>query len=64
MLQNTKLTSKVTLPFGKLQPLIDWCDRNCSSEWHYMEDPHDQYNGWVFIFEDQRDYVAFTLFIK
>jgi hypothetical protein len=60
----TAYKAKIALPFGRLQPVIDWCDRNCTNDWHYMEDPNDQWNSWVFMFESDRDYVAFTLWNK
>lgn len=56
---------KISVPFGELQSIIDWCDKNCDGEWKYMEDPNgEMYNSWVFIFESGRDYVAFTLWRK
>lgn len=64
MLQSTNKV-KVDLSYGQLQPIIDWCDRNCKGVWHYTEDPNgNMYSGWIFVFEDERDYVAFTLWKK
>jgi len=61
----TAFSEKVELPYGKLQPLVEWCDRNCSCDWRYMEDPNgDMYNSWVFLFESERDYVAFIMWKK
>lgn len=57
--------SKISVPFGELQSIIDWCDNNCTDRWQYMEDPGvTVYNSWIFIFESERDYVAFTLWRK
>ncbi len=62
MLLNTQNRIKVKLNFGQLKPILDWCEANCIGEWRYMEDPNaDMYIGWVFFFENERDYVAFTL---
>lgn len=53
----------VKIPYGELQSTVEWCDRNCKDDWRYMEDPNADYltGGWVFFFESDRDYVAFTL---
>ena len=57
--------SKISVPFGELQSIIDWCDNNCTDRWRYMEDPDGtMYNSWIFFFESERDYVAFTLWRK
>ena len=65
MLQNTKHLVKINLKYGTLQSTVDWCERNCTGEWHYTEDPNgEMYFSWIFVFDDERDYVAFTLFIK
>lgn len=55
-----KITIKI--PYGELQATVEWCDRNCKDDWAYMEDPNAQFlsGGWVFFFESERDYVAFT----
>jgi len=56
---------KVSVPYGELQPLVDWCDRNCTDDWRYTEDPNgEMYNSWVFFFESEKDYVAFSIFKK
>jgi hypothetical protein len=61
----TKFKIKIKLPYGELQPIVEWCDRNCKYEWRYMEDPNgDMYDSWIFFFENERDYVAFTLWNK
>lgn len=53
------------MPYGNLKKIVEWCDRNCIGDYRYMEDPNgDMYNSWVFFFELERDYVAFTLFNK
>ena len=53
------------MPWGQLKDIVEWCDRNCTNDYRFMEDPDgDMYNSWVFFFESERDYVAFTLFNK
>lgn len=61
MLQSTNKI-KINLQYGQLQSIIDWCERNCTGDWHYTEDPHgDMYNSWIFLFDNDRDYVAFKI---
>ena len=58
----TQYKVKVDLPYGKLQHIVEWCERNCTSDYRYMEDPNgNMYNGWIFFFETERDYVAFKI---
>ena len=56
----------VKIPYGELQSTVDWCNRNCREDWRYMEDPDADYlsGGWIFFFEAERDYVAFTIWKK
>lgn len=56
----------IKIPYGELQSTVDWCNRNCIGEWRYMEDPDADFlsGGWIFFFENERDYVAFTLWKK
>ena len=52
----------IKLSYGELQPIVEWCDRNCSEDWRYMEDPNgEMYNSWVFLFNNEKDYIAFKL---
>lgn len=62
---HTAFKIKLSMPWGQLKEIIEWCDRNCTGDYRYMEDPNsDTYNSWIFFFELERDYVAFTLFNK
>jgi len=65
MLLSTKNSVAINLLFGELQPMLNWCEKNCVGNWQYMEDPNgDMYNSWIFFFENERDYVAFMLWKK
>lgn len=56
---------RLKLPYGELQPIVEWCDRNCRSDYRYSEDPNgDMYDSWIFFFDDERDYVAFLMWKK
>jgi hypothetical protein len=70
---NLTYKSTIAIPFGKLQQIIDWCNRNCSKEWAYtdasglpewLQDIHKYIESpaeYTFMFEDEKDYVAFVL---
>lgn len=61
----TAFKINVKIPYGELQHTVEWCERNCKYEWRYMEDPNGEvYNSWVFFFENERDYVAFSFWLK
>jgi len=66
---------KISVPFGELQSIIDWCDKNCVGKVKYMENPEimqnsllngtfEHSNDWILYFDSERDYVAFTLWRK
>lgn len=63
----TAFKSDITLGYGVLKPTIEWCKRNCTSEWKFTEDGNtidDWQRKYTFYFESERDYVAFTLWLK
>ena len=53
------------MPWGQLKEIVEWCDRNCTGDYRYMEDlSGEMNNSWVFFFEAERDYVAFLMWKK
>ncbi len=56
--------ANVAVQYGELQPIVDWCERNCTAEWRFMEDINNQWNGYEFFFESEKDYVAFLMWKK
>jgi hypothetical protein len=60
--------ANIDVQYGQLQPVIDWCERNCQDEWRYVDinnPEHDSANGrWEFLFESEKDYVAFLMWKK
>lgn len=56
--------AKVALQYGELASIVDWCERNCSSDWRFMEDVNNQWGGYEFLFESEKDYVAFLVWKK
>lgn len=62
----TAFSCKIRIPYGELKDVLEWCDRNCTGEFKYSEDPHtDSYSyNWIFFFEHERDYLAFIVWKK
>jgi hypothetical protein len=50
----------ITFPFGGLDVMIDWCQKNCQGEWKFG----DSDNGYTFYFESDKDYFAFMIWKK
>jgi len=67
---NTTVAYKtsITIPYGGLQPAIEWCERNCKNEWGFSEtEPplgEPQALDYTFYFESERDYFAFIVWEK
>lgn len=51
---------KVVLKYGELSSTVDWCNRNCSGDWRFMDDV----DSYKFFFESEKDYVAFLVWRK
>lgn len=56
--------ANIALQYGELANIVDWCERNCSSDWRFMEDVNNQWGGYEFLFESEKDYVAFLVWNK
>lgn len=56
--------ANIGVKYGELTPIVEWCERNCTADWRFMEDINDQWNGFEFFFESERDYVAFLIWNK
>lgn len=54
----------IEVPYGQLSQIVDWCERNCADDWRFMEDINNQWGGYTFLFESERDYVAFLIWKK
>jgi hypothetical protein len=50
--------------------MIEWCERNCVSDWRYSGETNEHWNGdtmffgYEFFFESEKDYVAFLMWKK
>ncbi len=63
----TALKANINVQYGQLQPVLDWCDRNCEADWRYVDLVGDQDSAtgrWEFLFESEKDYVAFLMWKK
>lgn len=73
---NLTYQSRVAIPFGQLQSVIDWCNKNCRANWRYTDNLPDWFEDkedhryvqhrnfspfYTFMFEDDRDCMAFML---
>lgn len=59
--------ANISAPFGQLQPVLDWCERNCEGDYRFIDLVGDQDSAaghWEFLFESERDYVAFIMWQK
>lgn len=39
--------SKIAIPFGELQSVLDWCNLNCHGEWNYADDTGMDSPTWL-----------------
>jgi hypothetical protein len=61
----TALKANIHIDYGHLQPVLDWCERNCEAEYRYLDIDYDSDKGrWEFLFESEKDYVAFLMWKK
>ncbi len=64
-----KHQSELTIPFGKLQSVLDWCNHNCEKDWVWSQSDTFCISPGTFIitydytfsFESEKDYLAFIL---
>lgn len=60
--------ANIDVEYGQLQPVLDWCERNCEGDYRYLDinnPEHDSATGrWEFLFESEKDYVAFLMWKK
>jgi len=63
----TAFNTKIGIPFGELQSIIDWCETNCKYPWGYSSSGEMAGRGetfkhyYNFYFESEKDYVAFIV---
>lgn len=61
----TSFQANVSIPIGKLQSIILWCEKNCEAAWAFDSSDHDaEIPDYNFFFNSEKDYVAFLLWKK
>ena len=52
--------------YGQLKPVIEWCERNCESDWGYdcLLPAGSDGGKYDFYFETESDYINFILWKK
>ena len=56
---------EITKPFGEIEQVLDWAKTALEQEWRWqlVEVSTDQRPGrYIFYFDSERDYFAFTLY--
>lgn len=56
---------EINKPFGELDRVLDWCKTELTDEWRWqlVDVSTDQRPGrYIFYFDSERDYFAFTLY--
>ena len=68
---NTTLTKlrhscDIAIPYGELQPVIEWCQNNCKYNWQYkiLNEAGSSPGFYQFIFDNEVDYINFLLWKK
>ena len=55
---------EIARPFGQIDPIIDWCKSEMTGEWRWqvIDTSSDRRPGrYIFYFDSERDYFAFTM---
>jgi hypothetical protein len=66
MSPDTQFKTKITIGYGQLKPIIEWCTRNCVNDWGYdcLEVGGREGGLYDFYFETESDYINFILWKK
>lgn len=71
MSTNTALPyqTKISLPYGELNSIIEWCQSNCEYNWQFDFSDDMHYNDknlpeYRFEFESEKDYITFLVWKK
>jgi hypothetical protein len=63
--ESFRYVREITKPFGELDRVIDWCKTEMIGDWRWqlVDVSSDQRPGrYIFYFDSERDYFAFTLY--
>lgn len=63
--ESFQFAREISKPFGQIDGILEWCKSELRDEWRWqlVEMSTDQRPGrYVFYFDSERDYFAFTLY--
>lgn len=57
---------EIAIPYGQLQPVIEWCQHNLDYNWHYkvLNEAGSSPGFYQFVFDSETDYINFMLWKK
>lgn len=66
MSQNTQddvCSVLINIEYGSLTQYIDWCNKNCTGEWSFVDTSIDcdTRDYWLFVFHSEQDFLMFNL---
>lgn len=68
----TAFRSQISIPYGDLEKVLNWCKKNCTGEFKFQDDLFGDISipfgnnklEYSFFFENERDYIAFQVFVQ
>jgi hypothetical protein len=63
--ESFRYAREIAKPFGQLDGILDWCKSELRDDWRWqlVDMSTDQRPGrYIFYFDSERDYFAFTLY--
>jgi hypothetical protein len=60
----TAYKTRLHVPFGELKNIVEWCQCNMQGDWKFTDEfqlDDVSVNTYEFLFELERDYVAFSI---
>ena len=57
---------EIAIPYGQLQPVIEWCQNNIVNNWQYkvLNEAGSSPGFYEFVFDSEKDYMLFLLVAK
>jgi hypothetical protein len=62
----TQYETTISLPYGQLKPILEWCQNYCENYWNFdiINTAGEQSGSYSFKFESERDYMTFLVWKK
>lgn len=66
ILVNNDFSVEIDIKFGELNSVMQWCQRNCESEWGYLvlDSAGEEAGTYKFEFSTETDLINFILWKK